>query len=237
MSKNITTKVTIQNLAAQIKKDFVKKSAFTPVQQAAAAAFKSGKVDGNTVSLYTSTDQTGTAAFSFDFPTEYFLDQTKSVFVQTFAWSETAYPGSTNPNLDGKPVMVLAVKGDNNTVLYSFVDLTYLLDTYTGGNTNATEGNLAGLDANGNLTDSGKKASDFVAAEAKKRLMTDEEGAKLGGIAEGATKVEASETNGNIKVNGEEQTVYTLPETVLHENDISDYTAEEIAALLADDEG
>lgn len=30
MSKNITTKVTIQNLAAQIKKDFVKKSAFTP---------------------------------------------------------------------------------------------------------------------------------------------------------------------------------------------------------------
>ena len=64
MSKNITTKVTIQNLAAQIKKDFVKKSAFTPVQQAATAAFKSGKVDGNTVSLYTSTDQTGTAAFS-----------------------------------------------------------------------------------------------------------------------------------------------------------------------------
>lgn len=288
MSKNITTKVTIQNLAAQIKKDFVKKSAFTPVQQAATAAFKSGKVDGNTVSLYTSTDQTGTAAFSFDFPTEYFLDQTKSVFVQTFAWSETAYPGSTNPNLDGKPVMVLAVKGDNNTVQYSFVDLTYLLDTYTGGNTStakvtvdgkeitvavnvskatgnalqvkedglfvpkaevvdisgkadkvadATEGNFAGLDANGNLTDSGKKASDFVSAEAGKRLMTDAEGEKLGGIAEGATKVEASVTNGNIKVNGEEKTVYTLPETVLHGSDISDYTAEEIAALLADDEG
>ena len=288
MSKNITTKVTIQNLAAQIKKDFVKKSAFTPVQQAAAAAFKSGKVDGNTVSLYTSTDQTGTAAFSFDFPTEYFLDQAKSVFVQTFAWSETAYPGSTNPNLDGKPVMVLAVKGDNNTVQYSFVDLTYLLDTYTGGNTStakvtvdgkeitvavnvskatdnalqvkedglfvpkaevvdisgkadkvadATEGNSAGLDANCNLTDSGKKASDFVSAEAGKRLMTDAEGEKLGGIAEGATKVEASVTNGNIKVNGEEKTVYTLPETVLHGSDISDYTAEEIAALLADDEG
>ena len=282
MSKNITTKVTIQNLAAQIKKDFVKKSAFTPVQQAATAAFKSGKVDGNTVSLYTSTDQTGTAAFSFDF------DQTKSVFVQTFAWSETAYPGSTNPNLDGKPVMVLAVKGDNNTVQYSFVDLTYLLDTYTGGNTStakvtvdgkeitvavnvskatdnalqvkedglfvpkaevvdisgkadkvadATEGNFAGLDANGNLSDSGKKASDFVSAEAGKRLMTDAESEKLGGIAEGATKVEASVTNGNIKVNGEEKTVYTLPETVLHGSDISDYTAEEIAALLADDEG
>ena len=102
---------------------------------------------------------------------------------------------------------------------------------------NATEGNFAGLDANGNLTDSGKKASDFVSAEAGKRLMTDAEGEKLGGIAEGATKVEASVTNGNINVNGEEKTVYTLPETVLHESEISDYTAEEIAALLADDEG
>ena len=105
------------------------------------------------------------------------------------------------------------VKGDNNTVQYSFVDLTYLLDTYTGGNTStakvtvdgkeitvavnvskatdnalqvkedglfvpkaevvdisgkadkvadATEGNFAGLDANGNLTDSGKKPADRI---------------------------------------------------------------------------
>ena len=30
-------------------------------------------------------------------------------------------------------------------------------------------------------------------------------------------------------------TVYTLPDTVLHDSDISDYTAEEIAQMLADD--
>lgn len=35
--------------------------------------------------------------------------------------------------------------------------------------------------------------------------------AALAGIAEGATKVEASETNGNIKINGAETTVYTHP--------------------------
>lgn len=81
---------------------------------------------------------------------------------------------------------------------------------------NATNGHFAGLDANGNLTDSGKKASDFVAAEAGKRLMTDAEGAKLGGIAEGATKVEASTTNGNVKINGTEVTVYTEPADVVH---------------------
>lgn len=81
---------------------------------------------------------------------------------------------------------------------------------------NATSGNFAGLDANGNLTDSGKKASDFVAAEAGKRLMTNAEGIKLGNIAEGATKVEASATNGNVKINGTEVTVYTEPTDVVH---------------------
>lgn len=80
----------------------------------------------------------------------------------------------------------------------------------------ATAGNFAGLDVNGNLTDSGKKAADFVAAEAGKRLMTDAEGAKLGDIAEGATKVEKSATNGNVKVNGTEVTVYTEPTDVVH---------------------
>ena len=80
----------------------------------------------------------------------------------------------------------------------------------------ATAGNFAGLDADGNLTDSGKKATDFVTAEAGKRLMTDAEGTKLSGIAEGATKVEASTTNGNVKVNGTEVTVYTEPTDAVH---------------------
>ena len=80
----------------------------------------------------------------------------------------------------------------------------------------ATNGHFAGLDADGNPTDSGKAPGDFVAAEAGKRLMTDAEGAKLGDIAEGATKVEASKTNGNVMINGTEVTVYTEPTDVVH---------------------
>ncbi len=80
----------------------------------------------------------------------------------------------------------------------------------------ATNGHFAGLDADGNLTDSGKAAGDFVAAEDGKRLMTDAEGTKLGNIAEGATKVEASKTNGNVLINGTEVTVYTEPTNVVH---------------------
>lgn len=50
-----------------------------------------------------------------------------------------------------------------------------------------------------------------------------------------ATKVEASTTNGNIKINDVETIVYELPSTVLHDADIRDYTRAEIAAMLADD--
>ena len=46
MSKQISTKTTIRNLTAEIKKTFVKKDAFTPVEAAANAAIKALKVTG-----------------------------------------------------------------------------------------------------------------------------------------------------------------------------------------------
>nr|UWI41851.1 MAG: hypothetical protein [Bacteriophage sp.] len=289
MSKQISTKTTIRNLTAEIKKTFVKKDAFTPVEAAANAAIKALKVTGNTVNFYTNTGMTGAATFSMDFPTEMFLDQTKTAFVGKFKFSDTTYPGATDPKLDGKPVMVLAVKGENpDSCTYSFLNMAALVDTYkakaTGkdasttvtiagyevdvkvnisaaaGNalilkedgmyvptpeevdisgkadkvTGATTGNFAALDGEGNPTDSGKKPADFVAAETGKRLMTDAEGEKLAGVSEGATKTAASSTNGNVNIDGKEVAVYTEPENVLHDEDVEDFSAEEIAALLAD---
>ena len=131
MSKQISTKTTIRNLTAEIKKTFVKKDAFTPVEAAANAAIKALKVTGNTVNFYTNTGMTGAAAFSMDFPTEMFLDQTKTAFVGKFKFSDTTYPGATDPKLDGKPVMVLAVKGENpDSCTYSFLNMAALVDTY-----------------------------------------------------------------------------------------------------------
>lgn len=122
---------------ADISKLATKNQVLTVAQRAAAAiapAFKSLSVSGNTVSFFTSTDGTGTAAATFDFPEEIFLDQTGTTLVENFAWSAVTYPGTTNPNLDGKTVLVLAVKGDkenNPTTKYSFVNLEKLIDTYT----------------------------------------------------------------------------------------------------------
>ena len=116
--------------------------------------------------------------------------------------------------------------------------------------TGATSGNFASLDANGNLTDSGHKHSDYktkqtakgdptasgttltaiatisqdangVITATKKTIqpasgtqdgvMSSSHYTKLEGISTGANKVEASTTNGNIKIDGTETTVYTHP--------------------------
>ena len=273
----------LKNLAAKTKAEI------DNINTDVSKAIKSLGVSGNTVSFYTSADKSGTAAFTFDFPKELFLDQAKTTFVQKFAFSTETYPGATDPKLAGKPVMVLAVKGQNpDSCSYSFLDMSALVDTYkakaTGkdasttvtiagyevdvkvnvsaaaGNalvlkddglyvptpeevdisgkadkvTGATTGNFAALDGEGNLTDSGKKPADFVGAEAGKRLMSDAEGEKLAGVSEGATKTAASSTNGNVNIDGKEVVVYTEPENVLHDEDVEDFSAEEIAALLAD---
>lgn len=255
----------------------------TPVKAAATAAFKSGKVEGNKVKIFTTTDKTGAAAFEFDFPVEMVLDQAKTAFVPKFTWSLETYPGTEDPNLNGKPVMVLAVKGSDGSMAYSFMGMAALVDTYkakvAGKDASTTvtiagyevdvkvniskdpdnvlearadglyvpkpketdisgkadkvqpavDGNFAGLDASGNLTDSGKKAADFVAAEAGKRLMTDAEGTKLGGIAANATKVEKSAINGNVKINGAETQVYKEPSDVVHGSIAS---TEDVTAML-----
>ena len=277
MAYNATALVRLAALKALAAKT---KAEIDNINTDVSKAIKSLGVSGNTVSFYTSADKSGDAAFTFDFPKELFLDQVKTTFVPKFAFSAETYPDATDPKLAGKPVMVLAVKGQNpDSCTYSFLDMSALVDTYkakaTGkdasttvtiagyevdvkvnvstaaGNAlvlkddglyvdisgkadkvkNATSGNFAALDANGNLTDSGKKPADFVAAETGKRLMTDAEGTKLGDIAEGATKVEKSATNGNVKINGVETVVYNEPSDVIHGTVASD---EDVTAMLTE---
>ena len=109
------------------------------VKTTAASAIKYVSTSGNTVSFFTSSDGTGTAAFTVDFPKEIFLDNARTQFVNNFTFSAATYPGATNPSLDGKPVFVLAVRGTtdpaegtaSDTISYSFMDMSSLVDTYT----------------------------------------------------------------------------------------------------------
>lgn len=85
----------------------------------------------NTLMFYKKPKATITdiADFTINLPAEQFLDQANTTFVNSFIWSEETYPNSINPNLDGQPVLVLAVKGEVE-ISYSFVSMNELVKIY-----------------------------------------------------------------------------------------------------------
>lgn len=102
-------------------------------------------------------------------PKEYFLDTEKTGFVYSFTFNQATYPGATDPNLNGKPVLILVMKGidhtNNDAVSYKylFIDVAALADIGKADKVgSATAGHVASLDANGNLLDSGKAAADVL---------------------------------------------------------------------------
>lgn len=103
--------------------------------------FGSVAVANGKLNFYASTDGTGTVLKSIDLPAEKFLDLLNTNVVNNFAWSAATYPGSTNPNLDGKPVLVLALKNEESgttTVNYSFASLAGLITSYTAKDASIT---------------------------------------------------------------------------------------------------
>lgn len=118
--------------------------------------------------------------------------------------------------------VVNTVGGDGNES-HIYLSVQDLVDEYTAGDgieisaTNVIAIKL-GTNANGlKVGAAGLELDEATTAAAGAMSATDK--TKLDGVAEGATKVEASETNGNVKIGGTETTVYTLPDTVVHDTD------------------
>ena len=103
------------------------------------------------------------------------LDQLKTKFEPNFVFNAETYPGATNPSLDGKPVLVIAVKDTTAagtvTVTYSFLNMETLVNIYTAADASITingytiavkidpaQGNRLKLTANGLMVDVSDKA-------------------------------------------------------------------------------
>ena len=136
---DMTKLVKLQALDALAQKADAK---ITAVETKADNAFKGAKVvNGNTIALYKSTDTTGDADVTLDLPAELVLDATQTSFVPNFNFATGNYTGATDPNLDGKAVLVLAIKTTDkgaNSTSYSFIDINYLVDTYTAADNSIT---------------------------------------------------------------------------------------------------
>ena len=79
---------------------------------------------------------------------DFALNQIGSNVVSDFAFSALEYPNTTNPNLDGKTVLVLTskdVNGESDAVKYVFVDLAKVIDVYSAGDSSilVTDGDIS----------------------------------------------------------------------------------------------
>ncbi|MBR0168729.1 MAG: hypothetical protein IJQ08_08655 [Synergistaceae bacterium] len=137
-------------------------------------------------------------------PGEMFLDQLGTKFVPSFSFSTETYPGATNPSLEGKPVLVLAVKGVDNTtpsdaskqtISYSFLDMAALVDDYT----------VKAGDSTKILTIAGREIEIKISAVANNAITVQNDGLHVNISAKadkvsGATanNVSALDANGNL---------------------------------------
>lgn len=130
-----------------------------------------------------------TAIKSIDLPAELFLDQVHTTFVPNFAFASGGYTNATNPNLDGKPVLVIAVKDNaaSPTVTYSFLNMEALVDTYR--------------ELNAGIQISGYSIGAKVSGDTDNLLSIAQDGLLVGHDDDKVDKV-SSATSGNIVVFG-----------------------------------
>ncbi len=136
-----------------------------------AKGFKTISVDNSTgkINFFKTEDGSGSPAYTItvaDLIKDKYLDGTKTTVVNKFAWSDATYPGSANPNLDDKPVVVFAVANGDETI-YSFASLEALIDVYTG---------VDGETAKVTVSDDNKITVDVKISEKENNAITQDNG-------------------------------------------------------------
>ena len=149
------------------------------------------------------------------------------------------FADDTNYNVgDAYLDFVINAKANPDTDEHVYINVSNLVDVYHNGDglnldsaTNTFSIKIDATNANGLVVTTNGLKLDLASATAN-GAMSAADFVKLSNISEGANKVEESATNGNIKIDGTETTVYELPASVLKEDDLSDYTEAELRELL-----
>ena len=230
-SKNLTTKITIQNLAAQLRTTFAKKADLpTKVSQLTNDSnYQTG--DQVTAAINAQIASVYKPGGSFAFESLPALVAANEGFVynitNAFTTTEDFLEGAGKKYKAGADVgIVNAGTAESPVYKYNvfanFVDLSEYMQKITGGTPDA----LVKQDTSGQVVDTGIAVDDVV------MKVTN---GTTGNLVSLTDKGKIQDSGKKVADFVERVFVEDKEDEVLHESDISDYTPEEIAALLADE--
>ena len=206
------------NVSADADNGLQKKSDGLYVKDHTVDVVKKATANAGYIASYQVTVDGTVVGADINIPKDYLV---KSADIKVVAAADDPYTGAAagDKYID---FVVNTVGGDDNES-HIYLSVQDLVDEYTAGDgieisaTNVIAIKL-GTNANGlKVGAAGLELDEATTTAAGAMSATDK--TKLDGVAEGATKVEASDTNGNVKIGGTETTVYTLPDTVVHDTD------------------
>lgn len=213
-----TAKTIGVNVSADADNGLQKKADGLYVKDHTVDVVKKATANAGYIASYQVTVDGTVVGADINIPKDYLV---KSADIKVVAAADDPYAGAVvgDKYID---FVVNTVGGDGNES-HIYLSVQDLVDEYTAGDgieisaTNVIAIKL-GTNANGlKVGAAGLELDEATTTAAGAMSATDK--TKLDGVAEGATKVEASDTNGNVKIGGTETTVYTLPDTVVHDTD------------------
>ena len=213
-----TAKTIGVNVSADADNGLQKKADGLYVKDRTVDVVKKATANAGYIASYQVTVDGTVVGADINIPKDYLV---KSADIKVVAAADDPYAGAVvgDKYID---FVVNTVGGDGNES-HIYLSVQDLVDEYTAGDgieisaTNVIAIKL-GTNANGlKVGAAGLELDEATTTAAGAMSATDK--TKLDGVAEGATKVEASDTNGNVKIGGTETTVYTLPDTVVHDTE------------------
>ena len=206
------------NVSTETDNGLEKKSDGLYVKDHTVDVVKKATANAGYIASYQVTVDGTVVGADINIPKDYLV---KSADIKVVATADDPYTGAAvgDKYID---FVVNTVGGDGNET-HIYLSVQDLVDEYTAGDgieisaTNVIAIKL-GTNANGlKVGAAGLELDEATTSAAGAMSATDK--TKLDGVAEGATKVEASTTNGNVKIGGVETEVYKLPDTVVHDTD------------------
>lgn len=213
-----TAKTIGVNVSADADNGLQKKADGLYVKDRTVDVVKKATANAGYIASYQVTVDGTVVGADINIPKDYLV---KSADIKVVAAADDPYAGAVvgDKYID---FVVNTVGGDGNES-HIYLSVQDLVDEYTAGDgieisaTNIIAIKL-GTNANGlKVGTAGLELDEATTTASGAMSATDK--TKLNGVAEGATKVEASDTNGNVKIGGTETVVYTLPDTVVHDTD------------------